>query len=170
MGKLSQWGPAEFTPTAPPDVRQEFDDVGRGYYSCPGMDLQTSGGSGDADKHPHIFRFPTTKENANLISSECADGLHRPVLDFDFPVRYVASTTPGHGHLYIDRPMTWERYEKLLQTMEECGLLEPGYVTASIERKATFVRPEWVKKSAPLPESPASPDYSLSDLLEEAGV
>lgn len=152
---------------------QEFDVVGRGYYSCPGMDVQGVGGSVDADQHPHLVRFPTTKDEANLISSECRDGLHRPVLDFDFPVRYVPSTTPGHGHLYIDRALTWSRYAKLLQALEECGLLEPGYVTASIERKATFVRPEWVKKpdaETALPTSPASPDYSLSDLLAEAGV
>ena len=174
------WGPCA-TSTTPPDDAEpgEFDEVGRGYYRCPGMDEQTAGGSATADKHPHLFRFPTTKDDANLISSECKDGFHRPVIDFDhpiemvpaldFPVQYVASTTPGHGHLYIDTPMTWESYEKLLKDLEYRGLLEPGYVSASIDRGATFVRPAWVKKpeAAPpcpletLPQSPPSPDFDI---------
>ena len=151
------------------DTEQEFDAVGRGYWNCPGMDTQ--GSSNEADRHLHEERHPSTEVAANLISSLCKDGLHRPVLDFDFPARYVPSSTPGHGHLYIDRQICWDSYEKLLLAMEECCLLEPGYVTAAIERKATFVRPEWIRKPGPpLPASPASPDYDLVDLLEEAGA
>jgi len=154
---------------------QEFDAAGRGYWNCPGMDTQ--GSSNDADRHLHEERSPSTEVAANLISSLCKDGLHRPVLDFDFPARYVPSSTPGHGHLYIDRPLSWEDYQQLIKVMAGIGLLEPGYVNAANERKATFVRPEWVFKkpgvatpSPALPESPASPDYDLSKLLEDAGV
>jgi hypothetical protein len=42
--------------------------------------------------------------------------------------------------------MTWENYERLLTVMKEVGILEEGYVGAAIRRKASYVRPEWVKK------------------------
>jgi hypothetical protein len=131
---------------------QEFDEHGRGYWVCPGMDAQIPGGSNSADRHLHETRSPALKANANLVSSLCKDGKHRPVLDFDFPVRYVVSTTPGHGHLYIDKPLRWAQYKRLLKVMVEIGLLEPGYVSASLAREATFVRPPWVKKPAVEPE------------------
>ncbi len=138
-------------------MRQEWDDVGRGYYNLADLDTRPRGGSADAflagiDKEK---REPCLKEEANLISSLCRDGLHRLVLDFDFPTRYVASATPGHGHLYIDKEMTWENALKLLRVMDEVGLLEHGYVMAAEARKATHVRPEWVKKPGPRPFGPA---------------
>jgi hypothetical protein len=130
----------------PPVGGQEFDEVGRGYWNCPGLDHV--GSSSDTDvEDPHEFREPSTKAEANLLSSLCADGLHRPVLDIDIPAHFVPSSTPGHAHLYIDQGMTWERYEKLLRALDEAGVLEPGYVNAALTRKATFVRPEWVRKA-----------------------
>lgn len=102
--------------------------------------------------------FPEDRERADwgvadVVSSEAADlwpcvegGWHRPVLDLDFPHHYEPSSTPGHGHLYLDTPVEWRRYRKLLDAMEECGILEPGYVAASKARKATFVRLPWRKK------------------------
>lgn len=71
---------------------------------------------------------------------------HRPMLDFDFPVAAVPSSTPGHTHVYIDRALTWEQYEKVLRVLGEVGLLEEGYVRASIARRSTFLRLPWVKK------------------------
>lgn len=127
---------------------QEFDEFGRGYYRVDDLDKRDrSGSSDDLNAIDHETRHPTTKLDANLISSECQDGFHRPVLDFDLPARYVESTTKGHGHLYIDVPMEWEKYEKLLIALGEAGILEDGYVKAALRRKATFVRPPWVKKT-----------------------
>lgn len=82
----------------------------------------------------------------NLVSSLCDDELHRPALDFDFPVTVVESSTPGHHHVYIDKPMTWERYQLLLVVLREVGLLEEGYVSASLERKMTMLRLPGVTK------------------------
>jgi hypothetical protein len=130
----------------PISADQEFDEHGRGYWNCPGMDAQVPSGSESADLHVHEVRFPALKTDANLVSSLSKDGKHRPVLDFDFPVRYVASTTPGHGHLYIDKPMRWGTYKKLIEALMQAGLLEKGYANAALKRKATFVRPPWVKK------------------------
>lgn len=72
--------------------------------------------------------------------------LHRPVLDIDFPAHLIPSTTEGHFHLYLDKTMTWGNFEKLLLVMGEVGLLEQGYVDASIARGYSSVRLPWVKK------------------------
>jgi hypothetical protein len=73
--------------------------------------------------------------------------MHKPVLDIDFPVQAVPSSTPGHFHLYLDKKLTWEQYDRLLGVMAEIGLLEPGYVSASRDRKHTSVRLPWVRKA-----------------------
>jgi hypothetical protein len=136
------------------DGEQGYDEVGRAYYNAPHMDLKGKSSGEDGHEDGEV-RNPATKETANLISSLCQDGQHRPVMDFDIPARYVASTTPGHGHLYIDKPLSWDQYQKVLNVLGEVGILEAGYVGAAIRRGASFVRPEWVKKALPRVESSA---------------
>ena len=58
----------------------------------------------------------------------------------------VPSTTPGHGHLYVDKLMDWPTYQKLLNKLVELEVLEPGYVGASEDRGWTCVRLPWVRK------------------------
>lgn len=126
-------------------MEQEFEEHGRGYWLCPGMDTQRS--SSDPGTPDSEFREPSTEDDANLVSSLCDDGLHRPVLDIDLAARLVPSSTEGHFHLYLDGlALSWEVYEKLLVSLRDAGVLQHGYVNAAIERKATFVRPEWVRK------------------------
>jgi hypothetical protein len=88
--------------------------------------------------------------DANLVSSIIADGsgLHRPVLDLDIPAVLIASSTPGHAHLYIDHPMPWEQYVRLLDALAEAGIVERGYVEASRRRGRTDVRLPWIRKKA----------------------
>lgn len=81
--------------------------------------------------------------------ADLPETFHRPVLDIDFPMAIVPSTTPGHGHLYLDKVLTWSQYVKLLEVLAEVGVLEDGYVQASIAREFTSVRLPWVKKPAP---------------------
>jgi hypothetical protein len=84
---------------------------------------------------------------SNLIGSQlCDSDLHAPALDIDVPHSLTPSSTPGHGHLFIDVPMPWKKYKKLLKVMGECGILEKGYVDASIRRRGSFLRLPWVKK------------------------
>lgn len=83
---------------------------------------------------------------SNLVCSDMADGLHRPILDVDMDAMLIPSSTPGHHHLYIDKPMSWEDYRKLLDVMAEVGILEPGYVSVAKKRKRTQVRTPWTKK------------------------
>lgn len=73
-------------------------------------------------------------------------GLHNPIIDIDVPVHLVPSTTPGHGHLYFEKPMTWPQFKKLLAVMVEVGLVEPGYLGASDNRGHTCVRLPGLKK------------------------
>jgi hypothetical protein len=109
----------------------------------------------DPDNHD---REEVKEEDANLISSialyEYYDRddrqsfltTHFPVLDLDFPCELVPSTTLGKFHLYMDKKVTWLAYQNVLTAMAEAGLLEPGYVAASIAAKATFVRKKGVFK------------------------
>lgn len=99
---------------------------------------------------------PTTEAEANLVSSLADDGLneqrlnydrrHYPVLDLDFPCELVPSSTPGKFHLYMDKEVTWLLYQPVLTAMAAAGILEPGYVGASIAAGATFVRKKGIKK------------------------
>lgn len=83
----------------------------------------------------------------HLVCSDTdKEGIHRPVLDFDFQCRLVPSTTKGHFHLYIDKDVEWENYVELLKAMQKCGLLEEGFVGASIDRKYSSVRRIGLKK------------------------
>lgn len=103
-----------------------------------------------------ISRTIATPEDAEVVSSEVVkceyggialvDTLHSPVLDIDIPAYLVDSTTPGHSHLYFDHLMTWRQYKRLLKALGRAGILEPGYVKASIKRGHTSVRAPWVKK------------------------
>jgi len=111
------------------------------FYSA---EMEETGG--DSKKTFPTDAVEVERDDANLIGSICDDGKHMPVLDFDLPARYVPSSTPGHGHLYIDVPMTWEQHEAILVALRDAGVIQPGFANASIARKATMCRPEWVKK------------------------
>lgn len=96
--------------------------------------------------------YHANEENANLVSSieederGVATGMHLPVIDIDLPAHVEPSTTPGHGHLYIDKPLTWREYITLLHVLAGLGIVEPGYVAVAEKRGATFVRRPGVKK------------------------
>lgn len=85
---------------------------------------------------------------ANVITSRVVGtDLHKPVLDLDLPAKLLPSSTTGHFHLLIDRAMSWETYGALLNALADAGLVEPGYVSASLDRGYTAVRLPWVRKS-----------------------
>lgn len=90
----------------------------------------------------------------NLVASRIAlnehnptSNWHSPVVDIDFPVRVVPSSTPGHHHLYLDGiMMKWEKYESLLKALADAGIIEGGYCKNSLRRQMTMVRLPHVKK------------------------
>ena len=84
---------------------------------------------------------------SNVIGSRLKNSEeHAPALDLDVPAFMVESSTPGHSHLFIDVKMSWRKYKKLLKVLGECGILEEGYVKASIARQGSFLRLPWIKK------------------------
>lgn len=85
-------------------------------------------------------RRPALKEDANLISSLTADGLHMPAIDIDLPCRLVESTTPGHFHLFIDHKLEADAYWKLLKALVDAGIVERGFYELSEARGASFLR------------------------------
>ena|ERR1700755_1226139 len=84
--------------------------------------------------------------NSETFPSGDSEQMHTVVLDIDVPAALVDSTTPGRHHLYIDTPMSWDVYVRLLEAMQEAGILEAGYVNASKDRGFTAVRLPWVRK------------------------
>lgn len=84
----------------------------------------------------------------NLFSSELVGqtGYHVPTLDIDLECELIESTSPGHFHLYIDKPMSWEDYYHLLSVLLDVGIIQKGFFDLSIARKATFLRKPGVKK------------------------
>jgi hypothetical protein len=95
--------------------------------------------------------YPGTCESthpdfANLVGSLCDDGSHMPALDIDLPCKLVPSTTEGHFHLYIDHPMSFEAYGKLVAALIEAGIVEPGHMSHLEENGMTTLRPAGAKK------------------------
>lgn len=87
------------------------------------------------------------ESEANVVSSWLANGMHAPAIDIDgIEVRVLPSSTPGNYHLYIDKAMTWEVYRRLLYALEAAGIIERGYLLASIAKGQTFLRKPGVTK------------------------
>lgn len=114
------------------------------------------GKSSDDPSPEERYVVPPGTPDANLIGSscgvtpyadeartwmECDAVYHLPVLDIDHACRLVPSETPGHFHLYIEVPMTWEQYAAIITALAEGGVIEKGYASASLARRCTYVAP-----------------------------
>jgi hypothetical protein len=71
---------------------------------------------------------------------------HQLMIDIDVPAYLLPSSTPGHSHLYIDQSMDTEEWLALLIALRNAGIIESGYVGASIKRGYTALRLPWVSK------------------------
>lgn len=113
------------------------------------IDWKSGGYDGDSDRDE-----TTNLDHAQVISSEIRycmgphdwQGQHFVLLDLDVPAHLYPSSTPGHSHLYIEVPLTWDQYAPLLEMLAQLGIVEPGFVKVSKKRKATMLRLPWVKK------------------------
>lgn len=98
---------------------------------------------------------PDEWHEPNLVSSLCADGLHRPALDVDFPHNpvvvqciadavelinpIVVASTGGNCHVYCVEPaLTLDAYTEFLFSLGEW--LEDRYVCHSVNRGQTLLR------------------------------
>lgn len=87
-------------------------------------------------------------EDANVVSShDIYSSSHFPIIDLDFPHEYVPSSTPGHAHLYLERPISRWRLYALLWGLYVGGAIEKGYFLWSLRRGGTFVRRPGVRKT-----------------------
>lgn len=77
---------------------------------------------------------------AELVCSDVGEGMHLPVIDLDLPASLVPSATPGHHHLYLDTPVTWEQYRAILKALAEAGIVQWGYHDSTVERGFGSVR------------------------------
>lgn len=83
----------------------------------------------------------------NLYSSQLqGQEYHCPTLDIDLECELHESSTPGHFHLYIDKPMSWSMYSRLLDVLYEADIIQKGYYELSLARGATFLRKPGVVK------------------------
>lgn len=111
------------------------------------LDRDSAGSLEEALAQPQTERVQVDDPaDANLISSLTEDGLHAPVLDLDLPHTYVPSSTPGHGHLYLDVEIPWDQYVALLAVLHDAGIIQTGFFYWSLRRQATFVRTPDVSK------------------------
>ena len=93
------------------------------------------------------WRRPCDVVDAQVVSSlDGATGMHRPLLDLDFTAALIESSTPGNCHLYLDKPMSWRTYRRLLRALARAGVIEHGYAKASIRRKHSDLRLPWIRK------------------------
>jgi hypothetical protein len=92
-------------------------------------------------------RRRSARAAANIVASLCEDGSHMPTLDIDHPALLTPSSTPGHHHLFVDVPMTWRAYRRLLRALYLAGVIGRNAYWRSLDRGASFVRPPGVMKS-----------------------
>ncbi len=83
---------------------------------------------------------PNSKNPANLTVSKLDNGNHMPAFDIDMPCRLVPSKSPGHYHMMIDKEMSWENYQLFLNVLSIVGIVERGYVDASVKKGYTGIR------------------------------
>lgn len=111
------------------------------------------------DRHPD--------PSGELVSSHVeGTNLHAPILDLDFPHHYIPSTNPGHGHLYLDVPMSRLRMIFLLWALRVAGVIEQGNWWWSLRRGGTFVRVPGVQKT---PEEDTHYTYGMFFKLRDRG-
>jgi hypothetical protein len=76
-----------------------------------------------------------TPDVANIITSIVYDGplldedkvkIHSPIIDLDIEHYYVESSTPGHGHLYLNVQLTHAELLDLLTTLHKYGIIGKG--------------------------------------------
>jgi len=123
------------------------DDTGRTYWLAEDLGIEN---------RPLILSLLSYRQkknrrqvwspNANLISSLTEDGRQMPIIDLDFDFHIEPSSTPGHVHLFFDRPIDKHRWVVLMLALWYSGVVEMGYAVWALRRGANFVRLPHVKK------------------------
>lgn len=96
-----------------------------------------AGNYGEADVRNAFV--PDLQGNALSSRSLTATGLHCPVLDIDFGVQALESSTPDHHHLVLDQLMSWRSYRRLLRALHNAGVIERDWYRLAKRRRMTVV-------------------------------
>lgn len=80
------------------------------------------------------------RSNANLVSSVTREGMQVPIIDLDYPHAYIPSASPGHGHLYLNVPISRWRWWVLMIGLRVGGVIEKGFFVWSLRRGGNFTR------------------------------
>lgn len=73
---------------------------------------------------------------------------HAPVLDLDVEHVYYESSTPGHAALLLNVNLSDVDYWRLIDVLEDCGIIQHGFAEASRQRGYSACRTPWTKKPA----------------------
>lgn len=122
--------------------------MGRTYWFAPHLNEEgdsAAPANADVDTEERTQVANSFGVGANLVSSLCDNGMHKPAIDLDVRCQLFESREFGKYHLYIDHEMSWEVYEALLVAFEAAGILERGYLQVSQKREQTFLRLPRVK-------------------------
>jgi hypothetical protein len=92
-------------------------------------------------------------DKADVVSSAYRDGSgHALLLDIDYPVHQVESSTPGKSHLYFEvpTPLSTEALAEINNVLAKHNVIEPGYAGASNRRGYNSLRVPWKPKGRPI--------------------
>lgn len=118
---------------------QCYPDI-MGYCACPLEQVE------DPDTADLVC---SDSDNAGATDNQ-GRRMHMPVIDIDFPAQLVPSGTPGHFHLYLNKPCNWDEYIKILRAFAEAGLVQWQWVHTTEERGYSSVRhPDRPKEVTP---------------------
>lgn len=109
-------------------------------------------------------RIPTAPGEGNLSGSEAA-GMHRPIVDLDWPHEYVPSSHAGHAHLYLNVEISRTRWVLLMLGLYFGRVISFAYLAWSLRRGQNFARqPHIVKESGgPWGDGPYEPSMNDDD-------
>lgn len=143
MPKIWKWS---FMPTIPvPSWSAIHDTIGERKMFRTLEPLQQNS-EGDETGFFEIGKLPATHEDATAVTSELPDGSHMPVIDLDLTCMLVPSTQEGHFHLYINKPMEWEKFVAILTALADAGVVGEGYLRYTKKRGYATVRYPGVTK------------------------
>ena len=104
----------------------------------------------DSSKEEQKFTVTGSDMNeGNLVSSQCYfdPDVHLPLFDLDgVAAEIYESSTEGHHHLYINHPVSWDSYVRLLDAMADCGIVDKFWVEHQKERGFALLRHPSVEK------------------------
>ncbi|QSL99923.1 hypothetical protein SEA_AYOTOYA_60 [Gordonia phage Ayotoya] len=92
--------------------------------------------------------------DAGVVGSAVVDangeptGRYKILLDLDVDAVLIPSSHDGHHHLLIDREVSKAQHDVILTVLGMVGVVQPGYVQASIERstEGAALRTPWTVK------------------------